>query len=271
MAEAAHPRSPYSADETHAILDRFYRDGFVPIPGVLSREECDAFRRRTDELTEDPVIGRSNASASYSFVLSNPLEHDRAFAEIFLREPILSLMRALLGPECRFCGQSVIRNKPGEAVSFWHVDDCNKLEYPLPEGVERWDPRVRLPITWLTTQCALTDILVPDDGPTEIVPGSHYSGRQVPKSESPTFEGRGPVPVLCKAGDIYLFNHQLWHRGSVNHSDRRRYLMQNQYCRAWGPYRFNSSDATVRLPDEEMAGAPESLVKLLDNTRRTSA
>jgi ectoine hydroxylase-related dioxygenase (phytanoyl-CoA dioxygenase family) len=76
---------------------------------------------------------------------------------------------------------------------------------------------------------------------------------------------------LCKAGDAYLFNHQLWHRGSTNRSDRRRYLMQNQYCRSWGPYRFNSPDAGRRLPADRMAGASERLMRLLEPTRTMPA
>jgi hypothetical protein len=68
-----------------------------------------------------------------------PLLHDRRFRDLFVREPILGLMEAILGSECRFGGQSVIRNEPGKAISQWHIDDCNKLDFPLPEGVPRHD------------------------------------------------------------------------------------------------------------------------------------
>jgi hypothetical protein len=46
--------------------------------------------------------------------------------------------------------------------------------------------------------------------------------------------------------------------------------MQNQYCRAWGIYRFNSTDATTRLPDDDMAALPERARKLLETRRRSS-
>ena len=75
-------------------------------------------------------------------------------------------------------------------------------------------------------------------GPTQFVPGSHYSGRRPPTQDNPTFEGREAVPVFCKAGDIYLTNHQCWHRGAPNVSDRTRYVLQLQYATRWADRRF---------------------------------
>lgn len=210
--------APFSATETRDIIDRFWRDGFALVPGVLSTAECAELRRITDEV----------AKTSPSFVIRRPEETNLAFVRLFIREPILSLVREILGPNCRFCAQNVIRNEPGQAISHWHVDDF--LEHPLPPEIPRWDPRVRLPLMWLSVQVPLSDITSPADGPTEVVTGSHLSGRDSPK-ENPVFEGRGAEPILCRVGDIYLFNHQVWHRGSPNTGKHTRYLMQLQYAR----------------------------------------
>lgn len=218
MTAPAGLTTPFSETETRDIIDRFYRDGCVLVPGVFSPEECAELRAVTDRI----------AAANPSFVIRNPEEQDIAFTRLFIREPILSLVREILGPECRFCQQNVIRNQPGQSISHWHVDD--KLEHPLPPEVPRWDARVRLSLIWLGVQVPLSDILSLEDGPTEIVPGSHFSGRVSP-TEDPVFEGRGAEPMLCRAGDIYLFNHQIWHRGRPNTGTRTRYLMQLQYAR----------------------------------------
>ncbi|MDB6095250.1 MAG: putative protein involved in biosynthesis of mitomycin antibiotics/polyketide fumonisin [Verrucomicrobia bacterium] len=242
--------APLPETVTKDIIDQFYRDGNAIVKGVLSTEECAALRVLTDEA----------AKSSPSFIVRNPEEMNIAFARLFIREPILSLVQKILGPEARFCGQNVIRNVPGQSISHWHVDD--KLEYPLPPDVPRWDARVRLPMTWLSVQVPLSDITSPEDGPTEIVKGSHYSGRVSPK-ENPVFEGRGAEPVLCHAGDIYIFNHQLWHRGSPNTGKRTRYLMQLQYARgdslAW------RCQGAVRTPalEKVLAGADPKLVDLM--------
>ena len=249
--------TPLSETETKDILDRFYRDGCVLVPGVFSAEECAALRDLTDEIAKD----------NPSFVIRNPEERDIGFAGLFIREPILSLVQKILGPECRFCGQNVIRNAPGQSISHWHVDD--KLEYPLPPDVPRWDARVRLPLTWLSVQVPLTDINTMEDGPTEVVPTSQYSGRLSPK-ENPVFEGRKAEPVFCKAGDIYLFNHQVWHRGSPNTGKRTRYLMQLQYARgdslAW---RCQGATRTPAL-DRVLAGADPKLIEVMIGAPKTT-
>ena len=214
-------------DEARDVIERFHRDGFAVVRDVLGDDECAFFRRRTDELAADPSTGLPPGQGGL-FILRNAEQHDRAFVELFIREPILSLVQRILGPECRFCAQNVVRNPPGHAISHWHVDDI--LEYPLPPGIPRWDPRVRLPVIWLSVQVPLTDVMTPESGPTEVVPGSQLAGR-LPAPEDPVFDGRGAEPVLCRAGDIYLFNHQVWHRGRPNQSAQTRYLMQLQYGR----------------------------------------
>jgi ectoine hydroxylase-related dioxygenase (phytanoyl-CoA dioxygenase family) len=246
-----------SETERREIIDRFFRDGFAAVRAVLSPGECDFLRRRTDELADDPATRDTVQHPGYSFVIINPLEHERAFADLFIREPIYSLVQDILGRECRFCGQTVIRNRPGQAVAHWHIDDI--LEYPLPESMPRWDARVRLPLTWLSVQVPLTDVTSPEDGPTEVVPGSQFSGRMSPK-EGPVFEGRGAEPIFCKAGDIYLFNHQVWHRGRPNTSQRTRYLLQLQYARGdriagrcQGVTRTPALEATLRGGDPRVA------------------
>ncbi|QYM80006.1 phytanoyl-CoA dioxygenase family protein [Horticoccus luteus] len=219
--------APLPSAEADSVLQQFHRDGFVVVRNVLSAEECANLRSITDRYAADPAFDESRSTW---FVVRNPQDYDIAFARLFIREPIYSLVKAILGPECRFCGQNVIRNGPGQAISNWHVDDCNKLEHPLPPDVPRWPAGARLPLIWLSVQVPLSDITAVEDGPTEIVPGSHYSGRLCP-GESPVFEGRPAEPILCRAGDIYLFNHQTWHRGMPNVGQKTRYLMQLQYAR----------------------------------------
>ncbi|MEO6875304.1 MAG: phytanoyl-CoA dioxygenase family protein [Opitutaceae bacterium] len=250
MTTAPGMTAPLSETATKDILDRFYRDGCVLVPGVLGADECARLRAVTDEIVQN----------NPHFVIRNPEEQKLAFAELFIREPILSLMRNILGPDARFCASNIIRNEPGQSISHWHVDD--RVEHPLPPDIPRWDARVRLPILWLSVQVPLSDILTQEDGPTEIVPGSHFSGRAPPK-ENPVFEGRGAEPVFCRAGDIYLFNHQVWHRGSPNTGKRTRYLMQLQYARGDNPaYRLRGAIRTPAL-ERVLAGADPKLVEFM--------
>jgi ectoine hydroxylase-related dioxygenase (phytanoyl-CoA dioxygenase family) len=245
-------------------IKQFHRDGYAMIPDALSADEAGELRELADRFMDDPATSRDYVNiAVTAAVLRCTQALHRAYADLLVREPFLGLAEAILGPNVGFCGQNVIRTGKGTGVTLWHVDDI--LEFPLPPDVPRHDARVQMPVFWLSIQIALSDIDDPEIGPTEIVPGSHYSGRKPPENEADlVFDGRGVKQVLCKAGDAYLFNHQTWHRGAPNRSDKRRYLMQNQYCRAWGPYRFNSSDAVKRLPPDQMEDACPRLKKLLE-------
>ena len=65
-------------------------------------------------------------------------------------------------------------------------------------------------------------------GPTNFVPGSHFSGR-VPGEET-TWKGESEKSILCQAGDVVIFRSEVWHRGTANRSDETRYLLQVHYA-----------------------------------------
>ncbi|MCW3099283.1 MAG: putative protein involved in biosynthesis of mitomycin antibiotics/polyketide fumonisin [Chthonomonadaceae bacterium] len=232
------PGQPLSAERNREIADEFAREGCVLVPSVFSPEEVKLLRARTDHyFNRKEEIPQQHVSYVYgAFVLRRGAELDPLFASLIPHEPIHSLVAAVLGPQPRFNALNIIRNEPGQAISRWHVDDV--LEFPLPESIPRFDSRIRMPVFWFTVQVALSDITMIEHGPTQYVPQSHYSGRHPVSQEDPVFEGQGPKAVFCKAGDIYFTNHQAWHRGAPNTSNRIRYVMQLQYAARWADSRF---------------------------------
>lgn len=272
---------PFSEGKTSQLVEQFYRDGFAHIPGVLTPGEVLALRAKTDELLADPILAqRTNpeladkrylelkkhgeSGKEVPFILRNSIELDPIFREMLVREPIFSLAEAIVGKGCKFCGQNVLRNLPGLAIERWHVD--GQVHNPLPEDVPRHDPRLRMPVLWFTVQMALSDIETVEHGPTQYVPGSHYSGRNPNDQEHPEFEGRGPVSVFCKAGDIYLQDPQCWHRGAPNRSDRTRYILQSQYAVRWAFWRFSLCNR-VPVHEEALQTASDQLLNLLGRSR----
>lgn len=218
-----------------AIAEEFFREGGVTIPNILTATEVAALRAKTDEYAASPNTASKHLTmAGNAFVLRYCHELDPLFQAMTTHATILQIVEAVLGPNAKFNAMNVIRNGPGQAISRWHVDDL--LEFPLPPEIPRFDARIRMPVLWMTVQVALSDIDTIEHGPTQFVPGSHYSGRKPP--EVLEFEGRGPVAAFCKAGDIYLTNHQTWHRGAPNLSERVRYIMQVQYAKGWADRRF---------------------------------
>lgn len=176
-------------------------------------------------------------------------------------------MRAesILGDDCHVMSQNAMRNGRGEGISGWHVDDG--VDYPCPEEIPRHDLRIEVPCNVLNVLFPLTDIQSNENGPTQIVPGSHFSGRNPPTQDNPKFENRGPHSILAKAGDAYLFHNQVWHHGALNESDRVRYVATVVYSRRFVAQRFYPF-LNYRMPDHVLEGADYRLLRLLGKHKK---
>ena len=267
-------------------MDRFFRDGYAHVPGVLTQAEISALREKTDQFLDDPDLqaeenlnlgdtryvqmrDQKASGEELPFILRNSIELDQVFRDMLVREPILSLAEAVVGEDSKFCGQNSIRNLPGLAIDTWHCD-AQEAYFPLPDAIKRHDQRVRMPVMWLTVQIALSDIETIEHGPTQYVPGSHYSGRTPNNQENPEFDGKGPVSVFCKAGDIYLQDPMCWHRGAPNTSDRTRYLFQSQYAVRWAYTRFGLYNR-VPVAEDALRTSSDRLLNLLGRPRPDGA
>jgi ectoine hydroxylase-related dioxygenase (phytanoyl-CoA dioxygenase family) len=220
---APYAKEPFSPEKSRDILDVYNREGCVLIPDIFTADEVAAFKAAIDRVFENPRAKETNTFTG-EYVAVRLFEWDNLFRDSLVREPIISLMEAIFGADCHLIANNVVRNRPGEAISIYHVDE--RLMYPLPEGIPRHDPRVTFPMHLVNVQIPLTDIKAEEYGPTQYVPESHFSGRAPNDLFDPVWEGRRGVSVFCKAGDIYFQHGQVWHRGAPNTSDSTRYLLQ---------------------------------------------
>jgi len=248
-----------SEQETSRIIEDFYRDGFKLIPGVLTPDEVQALKAGIDRVLDEPEWAKTTNFYG-PFIAVRLFETSPVFEDMLTREPIISLVEKILEPDCHLITQNAVRNAPGQAIDTFHVDD--PVIFPLPEGVERHDPGIPMPVLVLTVQIPLTDIPSLEYGPTQFVPGSHYSGRDQSDPYNPTFEGREPTSILCKAGDIYLHNGQCWHRGAPNTSDRMRYLAQMSFGKRYISHRFHPF-MNYQLPPHVLERADERRRRVL--------
>jgi ectoine hydroxylase-related dioxygenase (phytanoyl-CoA dioxygenase family) len=149
---------------------------------------------------------------------------------------VVDFAEEVLGKSCHMFAMTAIKTPKGTGIDGWHVDE--ELHFPLPEGVEL-DPGIRFPAFLFTSMYYLVDV-TEDMGPTQLIPGSHRSGRHPnPQENPPTYKGQGPVSILAKAGDCLIFNGQTWHRGAKNVSDQPRILQQVHYGKRWISQRLN--------------------------------
>ena len=253
-----------SKQQTNDIIRDFKKHGFALIPDVLEVEEICILRAKIDELFDNPKLFESGHRGKNPFIIWHLNELEQIFCDMLIREPIYTLMETIFGLGFQQCGNQVLRNGGGQQIDRWHID--GPPWFPLPDEVDRHDSRIDMPIFWLTVQIALSDINTIDYGPSQYIPGSHYSGRKPPKDGTPEFEGRVPTSVLCQAGDIYLHNSQCWHRGTPNRSGRHRYLLQQQYGQEWAFRRYNAY-INYKMPEDLLEDADKRLLKVLGSLR----
>lgn len=223
-------KKPLDQNETEELRHQYLTDGFAVLRNVLHSDEIAALIPGIDRFFADES-NRMKGYLYFDFLAKHLFESGLEFENILTREPIISLVEAILGDDCHLLEQVANRNYAGMEFSHFHVDDF--VIFPLPDEVEHHDFRITLPPFKVTVMIPLTDIPSTEFGPTQYIPGSHYSGRFPKDSMNPNFCGREPVTIFCKAGDIYLHNGQTWHRPLPNNSDRVRYLLQLHYGVRW--------------------------------------
>ena len=98
-----------------------------------------------------------------------------------------------------------------------------------------------------------------DNGPLEVIPGSHKAAGVPPKDVLEL--DRLSVPVLGRAGSVFVFHNGLWHGGIENKTDSPRITAHIIYAPVWlrpiGSHRY---------PDEfKRALTPRRRLLLADN------
>ena len=259
---------PLTEEELTPILDDFYINGATIVRNVLSREECQRICERVDHIFHEPYFAQMRnvkvsgyASGKAPIVVHRLFECDRLFRNLLVREPIISIAEAVLGPHCHCIAQGCILNRKDLGINQFHIDDS--LEFPITDDqIKYHDRRLRMPVFRMSFQIALTDQDEDQYGPSQFVPGSHYAGRQPSDQENPTFDGQMPKSLLMKAGDLYLLSSQTWHRGAPNTSDRVRYLFHQVYGQRFVAQRFWPY-LNYHMPDHVLEGADERLLRVL--------
>lgn len=202
-------------------------DGYVYFPGVVGADEIAELRvcmDRLEPIAESFDLLRSPESGGYfERSVNNAFNRDALFLQYLDKPGVIELAEAAHGSECHVIAMTAWITGPGRPDQRLHVD---WLPMELPEDVIA-DPRVKVPIFVSTAHFYLDD-LYEELGPTKIVPGSHRAGR-APDGDT-KWNGTEEHSVLCKAGDVVLFRCEVWHRGSANTSDQRRYLLQVHYA-----------------------------------------
>ena len=204
-------------------IEALERDGVVYFPGMLGADEVAELRSHMEALepSEDGYDVDSGRGQGNFFQkhISNCFNSDPFFLKYLDKPGIIDLWEAVHGPDCHVIAMTSWITGPGRPDQALHSD---WQPFDLPEDVVA-DERVRLPC-FITTAHFYLDDLYEELGPTKVVPGSHRSGRR-PQGDT-EWRGIGEQSMMVKSGDATIHRSEVWHRGTANHSQQNRYLLQ---------------------------------------------
>jgi len=218
---------------TAAQRERFERDGYLVIPGVLSDEEVGRYTEAIDRVYARAArtgrLGSDRSMHVLGAVASCPemaglIDHPRAFPYVW----------SILGWNVHVYHSHLDVHPPvmgSKPFRFeWHQDggrQNRELET---------DPRPRLSVKlayWLS------DVSVPGRGNFKVVPGSHTTNwiAGPPRRDVPWPDPDGAIEVTANPGDAVFFDRRLWHARSDNRSAITRKAVFFGYTYRWAAIR----------------------------------
>jgi ectoine hydroxylase-related dioxygenase (phytanoyl-CoA dioxygenase family) len=248
-------------EEAPAASVQLEQHGYAVLREVLDPMEVGALATDVARVFDEFPADRGRTAEQYRYEMLNR----SALAQAAIgHQQILAVIEPLLGDDCHVIANTAWRNPPEFAGGPWHTDAGPHV--PRPEGVP-WDDRIPYPVFAIGAHIYLQDCLE-HDGPTAVVPGSHRSGRHAPydRVNEPdlTYDGRGPVLMTARAGDVALFVSDVWHRGTpACPGGRGRFFLQAHYGRRDIAQRLHESERAHQLSPEAVARASTPRQKTL--------
>ena len=240
------------------LLERLHANGYLILPSLLPAAQVQAIRAALQPWLRGDKPGRNDFEGFHSERVYALLAKSPVFADLATHQLVLDVCEAVLGPNFMLSACLAINTHPGETVQPLHFDDSF---YRVPR------PRPAYGISAFWT----IDDFTPENGPTEIIPGSHLWGDDAPVGTAlhTVFEQGGVggleshpdmQPVIMPAGSLMLTIGTLWHRGGANNSAAPRLLITPQYCVAWGR---QMESMLLSVPPAIVARYPERVQQLL--------
>lgn len=225
------------------------RDGFLPLPGVLSAEKVDALRERTRALSlqEGADAGKEVHQEAGTDRLSDLVNKDPLFAVCFTHPRVLAAVAHVLGGDLKLSSLNSRASLPGEGLQALHSDGG------LPPAPNVYD---------VCNSIWLLDDFTSENGPTRLVPGTHKSGKypgDVVADPSATHPDE--VLLIAPAGTVAVFNSHVWHGGTRNGSTSPRRALHSFFTRRGQPQQL---DQRKFLRPETAARLGEAARVILD-------
>ena len=201
-----------------ATRERLDRDGYVPLPGVLSAGQVRQIRERLDGLlaAEGDHAGLEVHQEAGTSRLADLVNKGQVFEPCFTDPRVLACIAHVLG-DFKLSSLNSRAALPGQGRQGLHADFGGPVP---PEGFQ------------VCNSIWLLDDFTADNGATRVVPGSHRSGVTVREALT---DGEAPHPdevmLIAPAGTVVVFNSHLWHGGTLNRTSAPRRALHSYFTR----------------------------------------
>jgi ectoine hydroxylase-related dioxygenase (phytanoyl-CoA dioxygenase family) len=198
--------------------ERLDRDGYAPLPGVLSAAQLTAIRTRLAELlaAEGDKAGLEVHQEDGADRLSDLVNKGAMFDPCFTDPRVLAGVAHVLG-DFKLSSLNFRAALPGHGLQPLHAD----------YGGPVWPGEFQV-----CNSIWLLDDFTADNGATRVVPGSHkFTQRAREAMADPAAPHPDEVRLIAPAGTVVVFNSHVWHGGTTNRSDRPRRALHSYFTR----------------------------------------
>ena len=204
------PRRPVEVHAPPDDIRQLAAQGYLVKERLLTEEQTAQLRCALDGVAASELGASVDISRSSRFgglFLRHLMDKDQAFLDMLKYAPLLSVMRAVLGPQVQVRGFSARISYPDEPnqETHWHFHQ-RLVPDPLPPFFSR--PQTMEALIYLD---GATDA----NGPLCVVPGSHQRIEEDLPAELYS-ELPGQVTVRVPTGSCIFVHGSLWHRAMPN-------------------------------------------------------
>jgi len=196
-------------------LEQIRCEGYTVVRGALNPRQVEAVRQELAPILASAPFGRNDFEGYRSQRVYALLAKAPATAGLVTHPALVGLLDQLLHPAYLLSAHLAINVHPGETAQQLHCDDGHCA---MPR------PRQHLGVSAVWA----IDDFTGDNGATEILPGSHFWGNEIPDPEDSRI-----CTIEMSAGSVLVFLSSTYHRGGANTSDTVRLGITPQFCEPW--------------------------------------
>ena len=214
MKQALYEMGVSDRSLTEAEKSALDRDGFLPLPGVLTPGQAERMGARLDELIAQGEAVRHQEGVD---TLDDVIHKDPMFEVCFSHPRLLAAVAHVLGSEFKLHSVNSRIAVPGYGLQKLHAD---------------WDKAVKPGDHYICNSIwALVDF-TENNGATRVVPGSHRSGKLPSDVMGNLLDPHlDEVKLVASVGTVIVFNSHLWHGGTHNASPVLRRALHSAFVR----------------------------------------